>query len=482
MKHKRRVSIKVRVFGGFLIFAVVIVALLWIFQVALLDTFYKRIKIGEIRSAGDSIETAIEDPNLPDFAAELSESDQLDILITSDRGLPLLISYYTETNAIFRGTPAQYIEIYEETEAAGGSIFQQYARLGDTQRPRSENDNNMILSKTIHTASGQNFLLLLHSNLTPVAATKTTLEFQLYCITFIMIFLSVVLALILTLIITRPITKINETARSLGEGNYGVHFDESGYREVSELAGTMNYTVAELQKLEALRRELIANVSHDLRTPLTMIEGYSEVMRDIPGENTPENVQVILDESKRLSSLVSDLLDLSKLQSGSLPLVEEVFCITDEIEELVARYSKLAENQIRFEQDRDVYVQADKLKISQVVYNLINNAVVHSGSVEPIVVRQSVREDLVRVEVIDRGRGIEPEQLHDIWERYYKADRTRKKGEGSGLGLSIVKAILDLHKATYGVESELGRGSTFWFELPTVAGAILGSAEEPPQD
>ena len=476
MKHKRRVSIKVRVFGGFLIFAAVIVALLWIFQVALLDTFYKQIKIGEIRSSGDSIETAIEDPNLPDFARELSQKNQLDILIASERGFPLLVSYYTESNAIFRGTPAQYMEIYEETQAAGGSIFQQYGHTGDSSQ--SADPDNMILSRTIHTASGQNFLLLLHSDLTPVAATKTTLEFQLYCITFILIFLSAVLALILTVMITRPITKINETARSLGEGNYNVRFDESGYREVSELAGTMNYTVEELRKLESLRRELIANISHDLRTPLTMIEGYSEVMRDIPGENTPENVQVILDESRRLSSLVSDMLDLSKLQSGSLPLEEEVFCITAEIAELVSRYSKFSENAIRFEQDRDVYVQADRIKISQVVYNLINNAVVHSESVTPIAVRQSVQGDVVRIEVIDRGKGIAPEQLQDIWERYYKADRTGSKGEGSGLGLSIVKAILDLHKATYGVESVVGAGSTFWFELPAVASGILGSSAE----
>ena len=462
-----------RVFGGFLIFAVVIVALLWIFQVALLDTFYKRIKIGEIRSAGDSIETAIEDPNLPDFAAELSESDQLDILITSDRGLPLLISYYTETNAIFRGTPAQYIEIYEETEAAGGSIFQQYARLGDTQRPRSENDNNMILSKTIHTASGQNFLLLLHSNLTPVAATKTTLEFQLYCITFIMIFLSAVLALILTLIITRPITKINETARSLGEGNYGVHFDESGYREVSELAGTMNYTVAELQKLEALRRELIANVSHDLRTPLTMITGYGEVMRDLPGENTPENIQIIIDEATRLSTLVNDLLDLSKIQSGAIQPEKTEFCLTDSIKNIFTRYAKLKEQDgynILFESDEDVYIFADELKISQVIYNLVNNAINYVGEDKTVIVTQKVNGKKVLIEVTDHGDGIPPEKLEYIWDRYYKVDKEHKRGViGTGLGLSIVKGILDSHKARYGVRSTLGKGSTFWFELDIVS-------------
>ena len=136
-------------------------------------------------------------------------------------------------------------------------------------------------------------------------------------------------------------------------------FDASGYREIAELANTLNYAAKELSKVEALQRELIANISHDLRTPLTMITGYAEVMRDIPNENTPENVQIIIDEAKRLTTLVSDVLDISKLQSGTIPFNGEVLNLTENIREILTRYTKLTEYKIIFEANEDIYVYGD---------------------------------------------------------------------------------------------------------------------------
>ena len=474
MKPEKRISIKSRVFGGFLIFTCVILALLWIFQVAMLDTFYRTIKIKELEKSADTLTAAIDSPDIQEIADKISEGNQINILITNESGFGLIVSYYSQSNAIYRGHAAQYAAIYKETVANGGSIFQEYSNQTNSFTPSKEayESDNMVLAKSTSNALGQNRLILLHSNLTPVDATKTTLEFQLYCITFIMIFLAFILALILAFAITKPIDKINNTAKLLGEGNYAVYFDESGYKEISELARTLNYTTYELSKLEALRRDLIANISHDLRTPLTMIEGYSEVMRDIPNELNSENVQIIIDESHRLTSLVNDMLDLSRLQSGTIPLESETFCITQSVSEIIERYKKLSDINITFESDYDVYVYADQIKISQVIYNLLNNAVIHSGDEKNITIRQKVNSGFVRIEIIDRGKGIEPEILKDIWERYYKADRTKKNSTGTGLGLSIVKAILDLHKATYGVESEINKGSNFWFELETVASTI----------
>ena len=136
------------------------------------------------------------------------------------------------------------------------------------------------------------------------------------------------------------------------------------------MGATLNYAAKELSKVETLRRDLIANVSHDLRTPLTMITGYSEVMRDLPGENTPENVQVIIDEANRLTTLVNDMLDLSKMQSGAQKLSPSFFDLTESVRDILGRYNKLTDYDIRFTADRDVTVYADELKISQVVYNL----------------------------------------------------------------------------------------------------------------
>ena len=211
-------------------------------------------------------------------------------------------------------------------------------------------------------------------------------------------------------------------------------------------------------------------MSHDLRTPLTMISGYGEVMRDIPGENTAENVQIIIDETKRLTNLVNDMLDLSKLQAGAQEINSSSFNITEEIEHIIARYDKLLTNKdftIQFQYDKPVFVKADIIKINQVIYNLINNAINYCGDDHKIYVRQLIEKDRVRIEVMDHGDGIEKEQLPYIWERYYKVDKTHVRSKiGSGLGLSIVKAILELHKAEYGVISKRGQGTTFWFKLP----------------
>ena len=201
-----------------------------------------------------------------------------------------------------------------------------------------------------------------------------------------------------------------------------------------------------------------------------MITGYGEVMRDLPGENTPENIQIIIDEASRLSTLVNDLLDLSKLQSGAIKVEKRRFCLTDSVKDIFKRYSKLIEQDgynITFDYTENVCVMADELRISQVIYNLVNNAVNHCGDDKTVIVTQRLMKNgTVRIEVTDHGEGIPADKLEYIWDRYYKVDKEHKRGViGTGLGLSIVKSILDSHNAHYGVKSTLGKGSTFWFEI-----------------
>ncbi|MBE6600809.1 MAG: hypothetical protein E7640_06420 [Ruminococcaceae bacterium] len=177
-----------------------------------------------------------------------------------------------------------------------------------------------------------------------------------------------------------------------------------------------------------------------------------------------------MDESTHLSELVNDLLDLSKIQSGNVKYELETFDLTEAVRSLLERYQKFKERDgfdISFEASENVLVNADRVRILQVISNLINNAINYSGETRYVKVSQVCDENgNVRISVSDKGEGIPPEAIPDIWDRYYKVDRVhRRAAVGTGLGLSIVKGILEGHGAPYGVESKLNEGSTFWFEL-----------------
>ena len=351
-----------------------------------------------------------------------------------------------------------------EQEAVGMPVENGFMQNHGQERIES------VIYVNVVSIDGSERILFVNAQLTPVDATVNTLRAELVWITVIMIVLSLGIALLSSRKVSRSLIGLNASAKEMAGGNFDVHFDGTDYREVAELSDTLNMTARELGKSERLRRELIANVSHDLRTPLTMIIAYAEVMRDLPGENSSENVQVVIDEAERLTNLVNDMLDISKLQAGVLEKNATVYNLTESIQSVFARYNKLKEQdgyKIDFSYDQMVMVEADEYKIFQVIYNLVNNAINYTGDDKQIWVRQIVREDgYVRIEVTDSGEGIAPEALPYVWDRYYKVDKTHKRAVmGNGLGLSIVKNILELHDARYGVESEVGKGSTFWFEL-----------------
>lgn len=290
-------------------------------------------------------------------------------------------------------------------------------------------------------------------------------------IAIIMLILSIILSLIIYKTISKPIKEINKMTKEITKGNYAVEFKQNDYAEIQELADSLNNMTVQLGKVEKMQRELIANVSHDLRTPLTMISGYGEVIRDIPNENTKENIQVIIDEANHLTQLVNNMLDASKLQSEDQQLNRKQINVYEFVYDFYNHYSKMLESsgyhvQLKCEDDLG-YIEADPIKLLQVLRNLMNNAVKYGGQdkiVELVVKKVS---KVIRFEVTDHGKGIPEDQLPLIWNRYYKVDRNKTRPyDGSGLGLSIVKTILELHDVNYGVSSKVGEGTTFFFEFP----------------
>ncbi len=270
--------------------------------------------------------------------------------------------------------------------------------------------------------------------------------------------------------ISEPIIETNEAARELSRARYQRPPHSGGYREIAQLNDTLVQTAEDLRKVEDLQRELIANISHDLRTPLTMIEGYAEAMRDIPDEITPENMQIIIDETERLSTMVNEVLDFSRLRTGSLELAMTRFNLTELVRKIVDRISRMTAVEgytVTFEAEEDALVTADSGRISQVIYNLAGNALTYTGADKTVRIRQERKDGMVRITIADSGEGIPPEELPFIWDRYYRSRENHKRAViGSGLGLNICRGILENHHAPYGAETPPEGGTVFWFALP----------------
>lgn len=453
------------------------------------ENIYKSIRINEIKesAAGIAANCDLDNEKIESLAERIAQKCEACVLVMDEYGHTIVSKEYTRDCFIHKMDSQNRQMLYYFASENGGEkltrfpgnyfrnisyyITEYSGKVPDEDPGKGE---SIIYTKVVFSqARNRDIAIILNTNISPVDSTISTLRTEIMLITILMIIVAIIASYFFSRGISLPIIRINNGAKHLAEGKYDIRFEGRGYREVSELSDTLNYAAGELEKTDRLQKELIANISHDLRTPLTMIEGYAEMMRDIPGENTPENVQIIIDETKQLSSMVSDLLDISRIQSGTGQLNISEFNLTEAVRQVIGRFSRLTEQEGRsvdFISDAEVMVKADQTKIIQVIYNFINNAFIHSDCKTPITVKQTVirqgEANKVRIEVTDCGEGIDEKDLPYIWDRYYKVDKHHKRAQtGSGLGLSIVKGILELHGAKYGVNSEVGKGSTFWFEL-----------------
>ncbi len=504
-KYKKRLPLKYKLFLCLFALCIFTISLLWIFQTVLLDDFYYAITVHTLSDSADGY-TSLSSNNLQSYTDAVSSKENISAVICTENGETIAKTSDSPLGVIRNFSADRLISIYKEAKQNGGEyIFtfnfldialpssneQKENTLPDIpdapngialpQKPQSNNTfketqgsndesyKRLIYSKIVNTNEGESVLVLFDCSLSPVGTVKDTITLQLIIVSATVVLLSAVIALIFSYTVSKPISKISRSAKELARGYYGAEFCGGGCREIEELSMTLSYASEELSKLEGLQNELISNISHDLRTPLTMINGYAEVMRDIPGENTPENVQVIIDETKRLSSLVNNLLEISRVQKNAKVLNSAEFSLSELLRETVDRFDRLNRSlgySVILDCSEEVFVLADREKISQVLYNLIGNAINYTGEDKKVIITQTASEDIVRIDVYDSGNGIEAEKLPHIWQRFYRADAYHKRSElGMGLGLSIVKDILDAHKAAYGVNSKLGCGSDFWFKL-----------------
>ncbi|MCI7723797.1 MAG: HAMP domain-containing sensor histidine kinase [Bulleidia sp.] len=475
---KKLTSLKWEIGKYLIIFCILTASIVFLFQIVLLQPMYEANKIKSIETVGSFVEKFIEDERLDEFVDYIQSQSDTCIMVyqsSSSGGMQGSIGNRgCMISSITNSERAKFV-----TKAIGSKNHSYLARVTNNSSDfgvdgdQGDNFDTIVYTKIVN-AADYSSIIMVSGNITPLNATTETLASQMRYIALFMIVAVAILTLLMYRHIAKPIIGITSNAKQLPQGKYTIDPKTNRYKEAADLNNTLVQAANDIQKADKAKRDLISNVSHDLRTPLTMIGGYGEMMIDLPEEKTDENIQVIVDETKRLNALVNDLLDMSRLQDGRIVLHKEVFDISALLKTQLQKYDvyRMQEGYtIESELLDTIYVNADKKRIEQVINNFLNNAVNYGGEAKHIIVREIKKENVVRIEVQDFGEGIDPEDLDNIWDRYYKVDKEHVRvANGSGIGLNIVKQLLELHGVPYGVKSSKGKGSTFYFEMPIEKG------------
>ena len=465
----------------FITLAVLIFVLLWFMQVVFLQTYYRTMKKAETAQIGIQVESIFKDSL--DYKEEIDK--------TAYRNSASIYILSLDGELFYTNTTSTGTNFYNQSQS--GYVAQMPGRnvsidISDIAKSITNNSGKKVsytlnidrLKTQIYVYGKQipdtKYCYVIIMPIDPIDATSTVITSQLLYITVISLIISTIISLFMSRRISKPIRNMNESAKKLEKGDYNIVFEKCGYNEIDELADTLNSATVSLERTDEIRRELLANVSHDLKTPLTMIKAYSEMIRDLSGENKQKreaHLKVIIDETDRLTRLVNDMMDLSKIESGIITLNKEVFNFSEVATSLIdtIKMSNIdTPHKIKYSIPNDLYVLADRVKIEQVLYNLVINAIKHSGEGNRnIDIKVTATQKRIKVEVKDDGVGISKENLKHIWDRYYKASESFTRNvQGSGLGLSIVKNILLKHSSDFGAESEVGKGTTFWFDLERI--------------
>ncbi len=481
VRRKALKTVRITVWIYFFIFSVSILVLMWFTFSVSLEANYKRMKISNIFDVANYILSDWRDDEFTDESlTQLAYDNDMCILIQDAYGNRVYSYDMMAGNCLIHGAFGTNLYKYRALalESSSGIYYT------EVKNPRFNNEV-MLFAMVLGDTNDPSGYIFMNTSLEPLTSTIGIIDRQIIVVSAMLLILGLGISYFLARLIETPIVRIIRSAKKFGEGDYTAKFDGHGYTETEILADTLNYAAEEISKVDSLRRDLIANISHDLRTPLTMVKAYAEMIRDLSGndpQKRSEHIGIIIEESDRLAALVNDILDLSKLESGTMEINLSKFSITKKIHEIMGRYTLLSEqNGYKFfvTTQSDFETEADVIKIEQVLYNLINNAVNYTGEDKTVYITQLIKDDeTARIEITDTGNGIEPELLPLIFDRYYRAEKSRREVIGTGLGLSIVKQILKQHNFKFGVSSEPGVGSTFWFE---VKGRVTGKYDDDPE-
>lgn len=329
-----------------------------------------------------------------------------------------------------------------------------------------------VIAPVIHGYSPAGYLLI-HKSMDSIDEIQQILMRAAFITLGVIFLLSFSILLAIEFFVYRPLRKITEAATQYASGNLDYEIPVNTEDEMGYLSASLNYMSAQLRDMEDYQKKFVANVSHDFRSPLTSIKGYIEAMADgtIPPKMQKKYLDIILFETERLTDLTHDLLTLNEFDTKNLLLDKENFDIHDMIKNVAASFEgTCTQRKISIEllfDSKHLEVTADKRKIQQVLYNLLDNAIKFSDSDSTVTIETTERGDKVYISVKDYGIGIPRNALNKIWERFYKTDLSRGKDKkGTGLGLAIVKEAIQAHGENINVVSTEGVGTEFIFTLP----------------
>lgn len=467
-------SIRFKLWGAMVLIIATTLILIYILGVVLLEKQYLNKKKEDVSTIVNTVTSQIKDEDyerLESYLYELALKNNVCIDISTPAGTTIIRSEGLGNNCFAHKSISNKRRILNTIYSNPDSA------IATTIEDKTGGIGHLIAG--VHTIQDNlEYILIVTASLSPVKETTDIIASQLLSTSLIVLVIATILSFIISMYITKPIKKLNNAINTVTRGDLDTAVITKGNDEISELGDNFNYMVKQIKTSNTMQKELIANVSHDLKTPLTMIKGYAELIKDITGEDKEKRetqLGIIVEETDRLGILVNEIMDLSLLQAGVKKLNVEEFCIISLISQVINRFDYYVQNNdykfvTRYPSQissNSLLVSADKFRIEQVLYNLINNAVAHIGADKTIIVAVSDLSDThVKVEIIDHGEGIDPNELTLIWDRYYKPFRTASgENKGTGLGLSIVKTILTTHNVPFGVSSTLGEGSDFWFSL-----------------
>lgn len=445
MKNK---SLFTKLISYFLIFTVLILSTMWLFNIVFFKEIYTQKKRELIQNTEKEI-SSYSGRDLVSFLNSVAGKTRLGIIIFDENGLVLYPNYLLELDK-------EDLEFVKSNEDSVDYI------------KKHDDREYLVFLKRYETVNVKLYMKLI-DNLDEDGSVKKMLKEELLYISLVAIVLALVLSYFLAKKLTKPIKNLSEASKFLGTKSFSVE-EEGGYEEIEELKKSLESANDDLKRTMDFRENIIANVSHDFKTPLSVIKSYAEMIKDITGDNKEkreENLDTIISEADRLNTMINEMLEASKNVSALGELNLEKVSLEAISKEIIDKLNT-AENRERIKLDvsGDTMVMADEKKIRSVIYNYLSNALNYSNEDEDVLVRISEEEKGVRYEVIDHGMGIKEEDIKRVWDRYYISSANHElKKYSTGLGLYIAREVLLLHKAEFGVESSYGKGSNFYFVL-----------------